>query len=118
MVDECSREINVREPVGELVIGITRTGNMNHEVNVSCYTRPDTAKDNVDFEHLDRDSSTITFAPNQTHSRCTVGVYDDTMYERKERFYVYIVAAGGLVNSALEETPLCVYIVYDPNDGT
>ena len=110
----CSREMNVREEVGEVVLGLTRMGNMDHAVSVSCTTQADTATDNIDFGHLDRDS-VVTFEPNQTEGRCVVEVYDDTIYERKERFYINLTANGGLVNTG---SPLCVYIVYDPHDGT
>lgn len=89
---------------------------MEHEVNVSCYTYADSARGGVDFEHLGQ-NSTITFGPNQDSAQCTVRIHDDTVYERKERFYVYVQPAGGLVNTALSETPLCIYIVYDPSDG-
>lgn len=112
----CSREITVREKEGDITLNLIRVGNMEHEVNVSCYTYADSAEGNVDFEHLEQ-NSTITFSPNQMSAQCTVRIYDDTVYERKERFYVYVKPAGGLVNTALSETPLCIYIVYDPSDG-
>lgn len=112
----CSREISVREDVGDLELNLIRTINMEHEVNVSCSTHADTASEGVDFELLDQ-NSTVTFAPYQTSAKCIVGIYDDTTYERKERFYVSLRAAGGLVNTALSETSLCIYIVYDPSDG-
>ena len=108
----------MREQEGQLVLELTRSGNMEREVTVSCLTQPDTAADGVDFGGLHREESTIAFAPNQTRGRCAVEIYDDTTYEGKERFYVFVRGrAGELVNSRLEETPLCVYIVYDPNDG-
>lgn len=110
--------MSVKEGVGEVVLTLTRTRNMDHEVSVSCYTRADTAMDNVDFERLNRDS-VVTFAPNQTSAECAVTIYDDTVYEGKERFYVLMApAADSLVITALSETPLCIYILFDSNDGT
>ena len=104
--------------MGEIVLTLTRTWNVDHEVSVSCYTRAGTATDDIDFEQLDHDS-TVTFAPNQTSAECVVNIYDDVVYEGKERFYVLVAAAAdSLVITALSETPLCIYIIYDPNDGT
>ena len=108
----------MREGVGEVVLTLTRTRNMDHEVSVLCYTRADTATDNIDFERLDR-SSVVSFAPNQTSAECIVTIHDDTVYEGKERFYVFMAgAADSLVITALSETPLCIYILCDSNDGT
>ena len=111
----CSREMNIREHDSQLVLELTRSGNTQTEATVTCLTQGDTATNNVDFEQTEE---TVTFAPFETRTRCTVEIYDDSIYEGKERFYVYVRSrAGQLVNSTLEETPLCIYIVYDPNDG-
>ena len=115
--DGCSHKINVGEQVGRVTLGLTRTGNMEKEVNVSCSTRANTATENSDFQHLRGNDSIVTFVPDQTYGRCVVGIYDDIEYEPRERFYVYVKPAGGLVKSALASTPLCVYIIYDPKDG-
>ena len=98
-----------------MVLSLVRTNNMEHEVNVSCYTRSDSATRGEDFEHRQR-NTTVTFASHQRSAECIVNINDDTMYEKKERFYVYLEPAGGLVDTALEK-PLCIYIVYDPHDG-
>ena len=105
----------MREQDRQLVLELTRWGNTEEEVTVSCFTQADTASNDIDFEQLDQ---RVTFGRNETRARCTVDILDDTVYEGKERFYVFVRGRPGeLVNSTLDERPLCVYIVYDPNDG-
>lgn len=94
---------------------LSRSGNLNSEVTVSCFTQPDTAFDNIDYQRVNR---SMTFAPNQTQGRCQVQIYDDSLYEAEERFFVFVTGRpGALVRSTLQEIPLCVLIAYDPNDG-
>ena len=112
----CSKGVNVREQEGQLVLELTRSGNVDSEVTVSCITQHDTAFDNIDYEGINQ---SVTFGPRETSSRCRVRIYDDSVYEAQERFYVFVTGMSGqLISSTLENIPICVYIVYDPNDGT
>ena len=112
----CSHELSVQEQVGEVAIDLRRSGNMEHEVNVSCSTQSRIALSNLDFESLDT-SNVITFAPNQEYATCVVSIYDDALYERKEQFYVSVQPADGLVVTAGQDKPVCIYILKDPSDG-
>ena len=111
----CSRGVNMREQEGELVLELTRSGNLDSEVAVFCITQHDTALENIDYEGMNQ---SVMFGPGETRGRCRVQIYDDSEYEARERFYVYVRGRPGeLISSTLENIPLCVYIVYDPNDG-
>lgn len=117
----CSQEIDVRESIGTVLVNLTRTGSLEQEISVVCYTEDDTARGNEDYAPRYQDSldSEVTFPVNQSTTTCALTVINDTNHEGREMFKVHLTTSANTSFVTFDPTfsSLCVYISYDENDG-
>ncbi|XP_006879676.1 PREDICTED: FRAS1-related extracellular matrix protein 2 [Elephantulus edwardii] len=70
---------------GRIVALIHRTGDVQFQSSVRCYTRQGSAQVMMDFEERpNTDSSVITFQPGETEKPCVLELMDDAFYEEAE----------------------------------
>ncbi|XP_017206108.3 FRAS1-related extracellular matrix protein 2 [Oryctolagus cuniculus] len=70
---------------GQIVAVIHRSGDIQYQSSVRCYTRQGSAQVMMDFEERpNTDISVITFLPGETEKPCILELMDDTLYEEVE----------------------------------
>ena len=75
--------LTVKENLGEIIIPITRTGNIDLAASVDYSINDNSARSEQDFiENL----GTLNFAPGETISEITVTLVDDSFSETDESF--------------------------------
>lgn len=118
---DCHLETDIEEFSRHLLVNLTRTGSLEQEVGVTCYTRDNSAKGNHDFVARVKDApgSEVVFGVNQSMAECVVEIKDDNATEPREKFYVQVEAHTSLGLVYVEPTLsiMCVYINYDINDS-
>ena len=111
----------MEEDSSQLILNLTRQGNMDQEVGVVCATEADTAIANDDYVSRPHDSlgSEVMFGVNQSLAQCVVGIIDDEALEPRERFHVYLTASSrhSAVNIDHTSSSICIHIRYAENDG-
>lgn len=119
----CQLETSVDEFDGSVVIELTRTGALDQELGVTCYTQDYSATGNLDFlpRLANSQGSEVTFGVNQSVAECEVVILDDERIEHREAFYVLLSplqtqGAGALVQVEPDYSTMCVYINHDIND--
>ncbi|XP_047126620.1 FRAS1-related extracellular matrix protein 2 isoform X2 [Hydra vulgaris] len=90
-----SSQHNVDENCHNVSLSILRSGDLQHESLVRCYTREGTAKAGKDFkERRNADSSLILFKKGDFIKICLIEIFDDTVYESNESFEVFLGTHG------------------------
>eukprot|EP00440_Ansanella_granifera_P055237 gb/GFBE01059879.1/.p1 GENE.gb/GFBE01059879.1/~~gb/GFBE01059879.1/.p1 ORF type:complete len:846 (+),score=191.75 gb/GFBE01059879.1/:1-2538(+) len=84
-------QIAVLESVGHVDIAVVRQGLLNETVTVNYATKEGSAKQTLDYEHVE---GTLTFGPNETEQKFTVKIIDDVAYEIDEEFYIALSDAA------------------------
>ncbi|XP_069157214.1 extracellular matrix organizing protein FRAS1 [Procambarus clarkii] len=88
-------EIKVRENQTVVKIPIQRSGDLSRVSTVYCFTRQRSAKAGIDFiERPNTKDSAITFPKGVSKVECEVGLLDDLVYEKEERFIVKLSHPG------------------------
>ena len=117
----CDLETDVREDAGHVTVPLVRSGNLEQEIAVICYTQDIMAKGGSDYVPRLPDSrlSEVRFGVNHSMAECVVRVHDDQEYEEREGFFVHLATTRNqsFVNIESTSSSLCVYIRYDKNDG-
>ncbi|XP_076002015.1 FRAS1-related extracellular matrix protein 2b [Genypterus blacodes] len=100
---------NIEEDIGELLIPVRRSGDVNQELMVICYTQQVTATGTVpttvlsysDFISRPEDHhSVLRFDKGEEEKSCRVVIIDDSLYEDEETFNVTLsVPMGGRLAS-------------------
>ncbi|XP_065668542.1 FRAS1-related extracellular matrix protein 2 isoform X3 [Hydra vulgaris] len=86
---------NVDENCRNVSLSILKSGDLQHESLVRCYTREGTAKAGKDFkERRNADSSLILFKKGDFIKICLVEIFDDTVYESNKNFEVFLSTHG------------------------
>ena len=113
--------LSVQESSGQVVINLTRMGNLEQEVGVVCYTESDTAQGDTDYVSRGRGSleSVVMFGVNQSVAECRVQIRDDQEFETGERFLVHLASGGtdNFINTDPNLSSICVYISYAEEDS-
>ena len=95
------------------MLNISRTGNLEQEVKVICYTEDWTATKGVNFEERPNAlSSAIVFPPNVTHGSCKVTLTGGKQVDLKVAFRVRLFAPPGNANVG-QESVVVVFITQD-----
>lgn len=82
-------EIVVRENETAVKIPVERSGDLSQVSSVHCFTRQRSAKGGTDFiERPNTDDSAIVFPKGISRTECEVGLLDDLIYEKEEKFIV------------------------------
>lgn len=82
-------EVRVRENQTIVKIPIQRSGDLSRVSTVYCFTRQRSAKAGIDFmERPNTKDSVIIFPKGVSKVECEVGLLDDLVYEKEERFIV------------------------------
>ncbi|KAM8939375.1 extracellular matrix organizing protein FRAS1 [Pelodytes ibericus] len=81
----------VKEKDGVLHLPVIRTGDLNYESSVRCYTQSHTAQVMDDFEERrNSDDSRLIFLKGEKVKNCTVFINDDSVFEPEEQFKIYL----------------------------
>ncbi|KAK3859680.1 hypothetical protein Pcinc_034224 [Petrolisthes cinctipes] len=82
-------EIVVRENETAVKIPVERSGDLSQVSSVHCFTRQRSAKGGTDFiERPNSEDSAIVFPKGISRTECEVGLLDDLVYEKEEKFIV------------------------------
>ncbi len=109
--------LHVPESIGTFNLTLIRTGNLNTQVGVVCYTtRPEGGGDYL--HRPPTNQSLVYFLPGKHETVCPITIYDDHLNEDREYFEVYLqVQKGDFAYPNYTQSSLCVYIDHDKNDG-
>ncbi|KAI7801130.1 putative fras1 related extracellular matrix protein 2b [Triplophysa rosa] len=116
---------SVGEDIGELLIPVRRSGDVNQELMVICFTQQGTAKGTVPTTVLsysdyisrpEEHHSVLRFDKGETEKPCRVAIIDDSLYEPEESFNVTLsMPMGGRLGQEFFTTR--VNILPDADDG-
>ncbi|XP_005796927.1 FRAS1-related extracellular matrix protein 2-like [Xiphophorus maculatus] len=116
---------NIEEDIGELLIPVLRSGDVNQELMVICYTQqvsatgtvPTTVLSYSDYISRPEDHhSILRFDKGEIEKSCRIVIIDDSLYEDEESFNVTLsMPMGGRLSS---EFPTArVIIIPDMDDA-
>ncbi|KAM4702076.1 FRAS1-related extracellular matrix protein 2 [Discoglossus pictus] len=114
----------IEEDIGELLIPVKRSGDVNQELMVICYTQQGTATGTVptsvlsysDYISRPEDhTSVIRFDKGENEKMCRVVIIDDSLYEEAEFFNITLsMPMGGKLGSQFPSAQ--IVIVPDKDD--
>ncbi|KAG7168269.1 Extracellular matrix protein FRAS1-like, partial [Homarus americanus] len=88
-------EVKVRENQTVVKIPIQRSGDLSRVSTVYCFTRQRSAKAGIDFmERPNTRDSLVTFPKGVSKVECEIGLLDDLVYEKEEKFIVKLSHPG------------------------
>ncbi|XP_075449299.1 FRAS1-related extracellular matrix protein 2 [Ascaphus truei] len=114
----------IEEDIGELFIPVRRSGDVNQELMIICYTQQGTATGTVptsvlsysDYISRPEDhNSVLRFDKGEQEKMCRVVIIDDSLYEEAEYFNVTLsMPMGGKIGSEFPSAQ--IVIVPDTDD--
>ncbi|XP_072023585.1 uncharacterized protein [Amphiura filiformis] len=87
---------HVSESDGEVILTVTRDGNLDQETSIDIFTRDistSSSEPNQDYlPLLEELSHNVIFAPGETSKTVTIDIVDDAFYELPEQFAVILTS--------------------------
>ncbi|OQV15527.1 Extracellular matrix protein FRAS1 [Hypsibius exemplaris] len=81
----------VEETGGRVELTIIRTGNVDVESTVRCFTMSRSAQPGSDYiDRPNTDQSVVVFRRGERRQTCVVSIVDDSVFEADEQFYVLL----------------------------
>nr|XP_039265536.1 FRAS1-related extracellular matrix protein 2-like [Styela clava] len=94
----------IQEDIGEFLIPVRRSGDLNKEMMVVCYTEqesatgttPTTVLSYSDYISRPNDhNSIIKFEKGESEKNCRIVIIDDSLYEEDEKFFARLTSPMG-----------------------
>lgn len=117
----CKIGTKTYETVGVVNILLTRTGGLNHEVGVICYTGNSLgAHLSSSDDYIPRpnnNNSVVYFKPGEQDTYCPIEIINDMQNENLDSFYVHLGSTEGYAQTDSSSSPVCVFIQHDSEDS-
>jgi uncharacterized delta-60 repeat protein len=101
-------DYSVTESLGAVYFTIKRLGSVTLPLTVTLLTQADTATAGVDFAPV---NTPITFAPGESARTVSLSIFDDTLVEGNERFFLLLTNVIGSGTIVQDQVP--VFIIED-----